>query len=893
MSLTQNLNAKANVKKGTGNDLPFSPQQPVIASFTGVSTLNQTVINLGFSIQAAVNGSTTAFTDIFFLFIDGKYMTVSADFTFTAVATDGTSSQITMNAAIPAAGLNIRAFKLGLKSEIQFGMDNRFVQLYAAQGAGFQPFVSQTDAVSAASTTAGAPIAGTFYSSIIGRSSMVDLSQDLKPRLGIERLMTQYIYQILSEAGPNSDPIWGSTGDIFNQIRFVGQWSNFLSIAGQGIASSASLTDYMEVTFYGTGLNLLTNVDIANRDIRVSVDGGSEGSNITLSGSGVLAARNYSVNAPIVAISGLSLGVHTVKLRNNNAAGIGMFGFEIVNQVSAGSNLVSVTPGVAYSQGQKLVLASQSTLAYNAALVGTTGGRVLEYISSSGVRSQAFTQNATSPSYLTAASHANEELVKSYFFREFSASRGDDFLNNSTTAKAFTLDDGTTTLSSIQGVASVFNGRDAMNTGGSPAAIMFTFVGTGLDIVRSDVVNGGSDTYAFYIDGVSIFNAAAAGSTIWRTQKIASGLPYGTHTFEIRKISASTYDIAVAQFIVYQPKKPALPSGAIEIGDFNIMANYSPNTTAGAEFISGGVLRKASTRELTYVGSWSATIEVGTGTTNAAVAGWIINGSTSGNYVQYTFFGTGVELRFGIPGTTAGNYTVSIDGSSNLTGLGATTSFYGGVTSFSATTGVVVTNTANNYGSGVSITGLTLGLHTVKFAYNSGSAMPIEAFDIITPVHSVKANLYGDLEAASSIGSCAISDNRKFTPIKDPVPTTKAWAQAIGITVNPSTSSTSPIPMPDMSAVVKTNGGPLRLSFSAQVENTGLNQIFWQFYVDGLPVGVLKNIRAPQSAYGCLISDVLKIPASAGTHKVDVFWYVGAGTVTADSTSRTLVVEET
>lgn len=124
MPITKAINSKANVKQSTNQDYPYAGQQPVINSYYGVSTAAQTVINLGFLVD-------TAFSDIFFLFVDGKKLTLgsTSDYTFTSVASDGTSSQVTLTSPL-VAGLNIQAFKMGLKKEVEFGVDNRFITLY-------------------------------------------------------------------------------------------------------------------------------------------------------------------------------------------------------------------------------------------------------------------------------------------------------------------------------------------------------------------------------------------------------------------------------------------------------------------------------------------------------------------------------------------------------------------------------------------------------------------------------------------------------------------------------------------------------------------------------------------------------------------------------------------
>jgi hypothetical protein len=184
-------------------------------------------------------------------------------------------------------------------------------------------------------------------------------------------------------------------------------------------------------------------------DIRASVDGGTEGSNIFASSySNALISRNYATNQAIPVVSGLTLGVHTVKMRiNGSSNAYSFYGFEILNQNATAVN-IGVNPGIAYSSGQKLALSAQSLFSYAAPVTGTTGGRAVIYLSSSATIGQAWQACAASPSYMNSASHTNEEVFRDYNFREFGANRSDDFstIVSSLTTAAFTLDDGTTSL---------------------------------------------------------------------------------------------------------------------------------------------------------------------------------------------------------------------------------------------------------------------------------------------------------------------------------------------------------------------------------------------------------------------------------------------------------------
>jgi hypothetical protein len=761
-----------------------------------------------------------------------------------------------------------------------------------ATNMGFQGFVNTSNTLSATTTT-GTPASGKFYSSIQNRASIVDVTQDLKARMGVERVMIEQIYQLQNEFGPNGETVFAALNDDRGMMRFVGSWSNNNDGYGQ-YAQTLVVGDFVEYTFYGTGLNTLCYTAAAARDIRVSVDGGSEGANIFAASpySSVIVGRNYSENSVVNLVSGLTLGVHTVKVRNNHANGTILYGFEVLNESSS----VKVNPGTSYIAGAKLVSSSQSAFAYNSSVTGTKGGRVLVYQNSDGTIKSAFQAVNASIGYLNGADHSNEEMVRTYNFREFGAARSDDFsksfITTSSQSVSFTLDDGTTTLVG-SAVTPITTGSlpEAVQFAGAGSFLTFTFVGTGLDILCYD--EGTTlDTYSILVDGASAGGSFAAIGTanILRTRKIASGLPYGTHTVKITRSNTGSSSLAVLQFLVYQPKKPSLPSGCVELADYNVMANYSANTTAGVDTIATGVLRKfISQREAIYSGTWSVSQDL---VNNPG--GWKTNSGTVGDYVQYTFFGTGFEFRFQEP-SAAINIQATLDGSTSFSSY--TNSVYGTGVSFTASTGILAMSGTATNACGLSVSGLSLGLHTIKFAISSNpgaTAFYPHALDVIAPIHSAKSNAYADLQNTLPVGSQGISDNRKVSAIKEALSATKAWGQAFGTVVNPSTTSTSLVPCADMSLTIKTSGAPLDISYSLNAYNITAGAVVKsQIYVDGVPVGSLRiNDEPVGGGYQTILSDRIIVPVSAGTHKVDIYWAVSSSTATSDGIQRSLVARE-
>jgi hypothetical protein len=107
--MDRRISTRAIAKQRTGADFPVNPARPVTYKYTGVSTAGQTVINLGFSVDQANK-------DNFLLIVDGRTLTEGAsnDFVFSAVQSNNTSSQVTLNFAISYSNLNIVGLYMGV-----------------------------------------------------------------------------------------------------------------------------------------------------------------------------------------------------------------------------------------------------------------------------------------------------------------------------------------------------------------------------------------------------------------------------------------------------------------------------------------------------------------------------------------------------------------------------------------------------------------------------------------------------------------------------------------------------------------------------------------------------------------------------------------------------------
>jgi hypothetical protein len=588
------------------------------------------------------------------------------------------------------------------------------------------------------------------------------VSNSLKAIAGIERVMVKAIEVSPSEFGPNGEVVYKlSNGD--SRIRFVGTWRGLSGNDGS-FARTDVVNDFMEVTFYGTGLNLLSYSSLPG--IKFSVDGGAETTDvIAASGSTVLNSRNYGANSVYTVVSGLSLGWHTIKLRNSQATLLSM-GVEILNERSD----IGVLAGKAIAQGCSVGLSSLSSSAFKVGVVGSRGARIVKYLQN-GVLSQVIQEVDSISKFLSNTDHTNEELIRKINWREFGANRSDDFSTmtaGTTTSAAFTLDDGTTTLMGSSVAGSLASDLFVNVANGF---VTLTFVGTGLDIVRYD---GGVtiDNHSLTIDGIVQGSLSPIGvATSSRVTKIASGLPYGTHTIKITRTAVGGGGVSFTDFIIYQPKKPAIPSAAFEVVDYNVMADFVANSTVSLDNLAQGVVRKMSAREAVYTGTFG----VQPVSPNTYIGGYSFFTTTVGNTITWRFWGTGFDAR-GFGGT-ANTVTVSVDGLTNLSGF--TTSAYGGA--FTASTGTMVISAAP-VSPGLVVSGLALGWHTVIFTKTAGaSGMYIDSFDAITPIHIN--------EPSFRVGSQSLRSNQNYDVIKpmmDLAPDlskAKAW-----VVFDPSTS---------------------------------------------------------------------------------------------------------
>ena len=624
------------------------------------------------------------------------------------------------------------------------------------------------------------------FSTIQNRAKV---TRSLKAIAGVERIMCRGVNLLPNEFGSSGEQVWEADNKD-SRIRMVGGWIQSSDAFSNYSVSSTNITDYVEFTFYGTGVSFLYPFNSVGNDIRASIDGGAEGSNIIVSQSSVLGGRNYATNTVIPLFNALTLGWHTLRLRNNSLTrSIFVYGFEILNERTD----LAVYPGTGVSSGSSQGLSALTTSAFKAGVVGTRGARVVKYVQG-GIVSQAVQEVDATSKYLTLADHTNEEVIRRINFREFGANRADDFSTLALVAssRAFTLDDGTTTLVASSANSTTAGGNEYFAVTILNSFWTLTFVGTGLDLVESYNTSPDTlDSATFFVDGVSV-GSITSGTT--GVRKICSGLPYGTHTVKMVRNVVSTTSQSTVAFITYRPKTPSIPAGALKVAAYNVMADFSATAIVSPDAISSGVLNKSQAREFIYVGTWAAAL-------NATVKNGItIASSTVGNYVEYTFWGTGFSIvaNVGVSGTA----TLSVDGSN-----------YSGATVTAGSVVGAVWTMATTNGGRIRVNGLTLGKHTVRLTVTTNSgALFIHGMDITTPIHAQ--------ESSFKVGSNSLKSVTKYSPEKSVSNAGPDLSKAKALVVFDGISTVTIMRAMNISAVLRITTGEYIVYFEKPFKNS-------------------------------------------------------------------------
>jgi hypothetical protein len=718
---------------------------------------------------------------------------------------------------------------------------------------GLQSYVAQKYLL-ASNTT---PLAsGRFFSQIANRAPIVDLANDLRVNIGQYRIATHECFRIQNEAGPNNECVSAIPGDDYGMVRLAGDWGFENNVYGSHIIATVP-GSFIEVTFYGTGLMLYGFC--SNRTYVVNVDNGSDVTVSTGGSSAVENGRFYSPYTPIEAAKFLTQGIHTVKIRQTaSGQNIAIQAIEVINSPSSTlSQALRANPGSAYIGGLKVAASAQAIQGpktgfenISDASVGTRGGRAIVYLKASGSVAKAFTKVDATALYLNSADHSNEEVIRTYFPREFGTYRTDDFAGawSSGATRLGVLDDGTT---SLQGISSaVYSSQGPMQSGGSPegaialtgGSIYFTFVGTGLDLLINQS-GGSADSYSVAVDGGAVGSLNTRADIVPHVQKVASGLPFGTHIVKLTRTTSTGAGTWISEFRVYCPKKPTLPEDALELADYNVVADYVANNTAGVETIAQGVVRKHI--------AWNGILlsEGTTGTTNWAytpvsptqfVGGIQVSSDRTNAAAYIWFYGTGMELRYHTSSNHSSDITVAVNGVQMSAGQPFSGATYGGGTFNGSFGKLSQQNASSTFGCGFRALYGFLGWNRFSFHNNnSNQHLVIQSADLITPIHSYDGQVLSVNAQNTFSAGAGVLDNRKTSPFPLKEGRLKARAKGRQNSVTSFLSGGSS-PHPLISVPIRTYGGKLSIDMTTYWENQSSGNPYLSFYilVDGKLAGL-------------------------------------------------------
>lgn len=747
---------------------------------------------------------------------------------------------------------------------------------------------------------------------VLGRAQMVDLENDLKVHLGPERIEVNDLYLLDDEKGPDQEVVYGAQNDGFGQLRFVGDWDREVGVNGAIVSTPANSSGFVEITFFGTALTLLTLANSSNYDARASVDGGIEGSNLFLTSyDGELVNRNYNPNMGLPVVSGLSLGIHTVKIRQASASEpLFISGFEVVKEESSGN--VVVNPGSQLHKGKKRTLAVQTNLSHNSGFetgsLGTKGGHVLVYQKVDGSVAHAVNPTDVTQLNFGAANHANEKISRRYNFRKFGAGRTDDWnINfNSTDDVHFALNDAVNNMfANDLGGNSAFP-NTVFHNGASNPYHTITFIGTGLDLLMSR--RGTGQTTDVRIDGVSIGNMPAGPTVLdneFYIQPIVSGLPYGTHTVTFHRTGADagpSNAFFYMDHIVYVPDAPSMPADAVALAEYFVMADFAAIAAVGNERVATGVLRKhVASREMAIIqgtgGSfdWIGTTVVAN-TGSDAVGGFRTETDRQNAEFRYQFWGTGFDYRFFADSNRSASITVELNGltadTTNYPTL--TAAAVGSGISYNTGTGVMdAQGSGSEEGASIRVEGLPLAYYEVVFRNNNASQrLTMETFDVICPMHAPK--LIGPIAMQNVVesGPAAINDLRRFS--RKDIPRVPRMVKIAGVNSSPTLTFTTPQPAPDMNAAIWTTGKPIKIESHITTSHnlSGGNAVSYEIYVDNVLVSRPNLMTHSSSGASTRNAEMVIVPVKAGLHQVTVLAFTNGGTLTFTDVRRNITISE-
>ncbi len=346
--------------------------------------------------------------------------------------------------------------------------------------------------------------------------------------------------------------------------------------------------------------------------------------------------------------------------------------------------------------------------------------------------------------FLTNADHSEEAIAYEVESRDFGRDRTDDFrtLGGSGSNRAFNMETGDFGLSCINCVHGDPDGRILFpNTTGSSYTIHF--MGTGIDLIRQDNANvTSSQVNSVEVDGELVGQLDSNGSTGIRLEKIASNLPYGPHTVKITLQNTAAYSPGLKRFRVYQPKKPAVAEGSVEIASYSIPADFEkpPEDLTGGELtMPVGTVSMTPDRGFEYRGSWS------TVSTSPAQMKFGLQADTNSNGAQFkfNFLGTGFVHFWTGETNNSSQIFIRVNGQlltdTNFPTVTKTYNTNGQGGGFFPLEGRINQGTSigNVKGCWFSVENLPHGVYEVEFTLNNSAFMRNAGVSIIAPAHAI------------------------------------------------------------------------------------------------------------------------------------------------------------
>ena len=735
-----------------------------------------------------------------------------------------------------------------------------------------------------------------------------------------------------------------------DKIKAVGSWKFYSAAAGQGIFLDNEDGSYLEVSGRYTDVYLLGRVHSSTQisDFNVYENGVDSGNDLSLIGSGVLLNLSFNALNQIEIKKGFSSGLNSIKLQAQTSGTDDalIFGF-IINNSDSSTN-IGYTKGDSYISGYKDSHTSENELVKPASYTGEHGARVIQYQTRTGIET-AYTEsdrpadassvsgssgttgltvgsggtvykngdmvritegsneeinciasgggtgswtmkNNLSATYTSATiefyGHTGDSVTDLYSedirrihyreFPEFSSGSG------SGQDKAGVLEDGVT---SLVGNDLVFTQGYIGNTASAQDDyVIFSAFCSGLRLFGKDYT--GTNFMQVIVDGTEVNNfnnQSLSGVAGDRYFDIASDLPLGLHTFKI-SANIANGNFLIKEFIPLQPKKPVITEDHIELRDYCVLADHVPFTGASNVLkIDQGVVRYHCDRYFHYNnvddnGDWGRTGY------NANIGGRHIYGADQNDYLELTKWCRGFVLRYEDADNASEQVGIKING------LDATTANFANLTtSYSDTDPFNGTDEIDQNEESVTVRDKAVrwiidssehSYHTFRAtkedADSTSDLIKVSAVDIITdcyaPLNEVGGQHYGNVP---------ISPEKAldFQNVKT----------AKGIISSPTTTSTTPVQMPEMFVEINLDEDRLvKIEGIASCYSSGSYYVLGQCAIDSKLVGNEKGVYSTNPSE---LVNTWKGSLSKGKHVIQFMWWTSAGTATNREKYRSLIVE--